>query len=365
MKVVIALSIGLAACSGSSAAPDADGGGGDAPELDAPELDAPELDAGPAPIVAPADQWTWIDFPDSRCASGTPTGIGVNIHPGAKDVLIFFEGGGACTSGASCWGPDPAAASLDGYDAAKFAATPQRNFPIFSRAGALDNPFADVNYVFVPYCTGDLHAGARDVDLTYDTTTTHTYFWGAKDLALFLPRLVATFPDAQRVWLAGGSAGGYGTVLSFDRVATAFGTRVDIIDDSGPSITPKGATQNGALAFWGYEPPPTCASPCTSHAKVLAAARARQPDSKLAFLSYASDPVISADNGYTLDEYPVVLDDFVASFADDPNAHAFIVTGEERHVVQAELLLAPQYLPWLSAMVADAPGWANVTYAHP
>ncbi len=31
------------------------------------------------PLMAPAKMWTWIDFPDSVCDDGSPTGIGVNL----------------------------------------------------------------------------------------------------------------------------------------------------------------------------------------------------------------------------------------------------------------------------------------------
>jgi hypothetical protein len=349
------------ACSGSDGSEKIDGGISDAPS-DVAEIDS-ATDSGAGPIVAPADQWTWVDVPGSKCASGTATGFGVNLHPGAKNVVFYFEGGGACSSGTACWGPNPTAHSLDGYDADKFSMTPQLSLPILSRNPAIPSPFADLSFVFIPYCTGDMHAGTKDIDLTYNGAPIHTYFWGAKDLEMFLPRITATFPDADHVWVAGGSAGGYGTVLSFDRIATAFDTRVDMIDDSGPSILPKGGTQNGQLATWGFVTPANCTAPCNSHANVLAAARARQPDSKFAFMSFTADPTISADNGYTLDEYPAVLDTFIGTF--DAGSHAFLVTNDQRHVVESEGPLAVQYLPWLQQMHDDAPAWANVTYNKP
>ncbi len=35
------------------------------------------------PITATAETWSWVDFPDSKCASGAPTGMAVNSHGGA------------------------------------------------------------------------------------------------------------------------------------------------------------------------------------------------------------------------------------------------------------------------------------------
>jgi hypothetical protein len=375
---VLTASLGTLGCSGSSPSP-VDPGTGDAGPADAdagssagsddggatPGPDAGDAGSSAQPIVAPPDEWTWVDFPDSRCASGTPTGMGINPHAGATDVLVFFEGGGACTTGVSCWGKDPSAANVDGYDATTFAAAQQRKYPALSRAIAA-NPFKAVNMVYVPYCTGDLHAGTAVADLKLgDGTTKPTYFWGAKDLEMFLARVAPTFPQAKHVWVMGTSAGGFGTYLTFDRVAKAFGgVRVDIIDDSGPAMSPKGATKNAALGLWGFVPPAGC-SPCETHAEVLASARAAQPASKYAFLSYERDPTIAADMGYALDEYPAALGAFVATLKGDLNAATFMVTNDDHHVVQTTPALALQYLPWFTKMMNDDPAWGDVTYAVP
>ena len=68
---------------------------------------ATDVPSGPdAPPVATTDnQWRWTDVPGSACANGTPTGFGVLRRPGARGVLIFLQGGGACWDGPSCWGP--------------------------------------------------------------------------------------------------------------------------------------------------------------------------------------------------------------------------------------------------------------------
>jgi hypothetical protein len=320
-------------------------------------------DGGGQPIQAPADQWTWVDFPDSKCASGTPTGIGVNPHAGATNVLFYFEGGGSCSTGDSCWGPMPGAANVAGYDSTTFATAMQRKYPILNRNRA-GNPFAELNMVYVPYCTGDLHAGSVERDLAVNGATRPTYFWGALDLDLFLSRVVPTFPQAQHVWISGTSAGGFGSFLVFDHVARAFGARVDILDDSGPAIAPKGTTENRLLGVWGFVPPSGCSS-CTSYADVLAFDRRSQPMSRYGFLSFAEDTVISKDMGYTLTEFSAVIDAYSSSLASDPNAKTYVVTNEQSHVVESDLTLAPEYLPWVTQMVNDDPTWADATYAHP
>ena len=81
------------------------------------EGDAASADAlGTAP-----DDWAWLDFPDSRCANGSSTGIAVNRHPNASHLLVFLQGGGACVGAESCW-RHPTAANLNGYYLARLAA---------------------------------------------------------------------------------------------------------------------------------------------------------------------------------------------------------------------------------------------------
>ena len=327
--------------------------------------DGGNLDGGDtSPITAAPDQWTWVDFPSSRCASGTPTGLAVNPHAGSTDLIIYMEGGGACSNATTCWGTSPKARNLAGYDATTFASAQQVNYALLNRTLA-SNPFAAANMVYVPYCTGDMHAGTIESDLPADGGVIPTYFWGANDLDLFLARVVPTFPGATHVWLYGTSAGGYGTILNFDRVARAFGVRVDIIDDSGPPIPPNGGTNNAnSFSTWGVIPPAGCVG-CDSFRAVFDFDRQSQPSSQYAFLSFAEDSVISVDFGYTPTTFPPVLDSFSTSLAGDPNAATYIVTNKQSHVVESDPTLIPDFMPWIQQMVANDGGWSDQTFVHP
>ncbi len=204
-----------------------------------------------APLDLPADTWTWVDFPDSLCMNGTPTGIAVNPSSTSKKVVIFLMGGNACFNQISC----AITANTDGYakpewdDEAADITTAQ----FFDRTDA-DNPLRDYTYVYVPYCTGDVHAGdASDVTIGSDTWQFH----GRKNMEAYLKRLVATYGDADQVLLTGVSAGGFGAAISYDLVASAFcNTDVALIDDSGP---PMGANflapclQKHMMETWGLD----------------------------------------------------------------------------------------------------------------
>lgn len=347
---------------------------GDASLVDA----APPTEAGSLPsadpIEAPGETWTWVDFPTSRCASGTPTGLAVNPHQGATDLLIYLQGGGECTTGEGCWGASPAAVFLDGFGEAQFAAASGvTGSAIFDREDPR-NPLRGASQVFIPYCTGDLHAGRVEADLrTSDGAMHHTYFWGARDLEIFLARLVPTFPDVTRIYLTGVSAGGFGTILSYDVVARSFGVRVDAIDDSGPPILAPHATRNGSLMVWGFEPPSGCTGPCDAYATVYDAARALQPASRFGFLLYAYDTTIADRYNFaTPSDYTAAIDAFSDSIASDANAATFIVDDpacdpvtHRCHVVENDDAAEDATLAWITQMWSDDPAWRSTRVTIP
>lgn len=204
------------------------------------------------PIVAPDETWTWVDFPEAKCINGSPTGIGVNLKAGSTKVMIFLMGGNACFNQASCF----VTANLDGYGEAKFnqeLAQVQGTF-ILDRSQA-ENLFKDYSFVYVPYCTGDVHAGSNPNGQVGGSAYTFT---GYDNITAYLERLVPTFSGATDVVLAGVSAGGFGALLNFEHVQSAFGpnVRVTLVDDSGP---PMGSNyiapclQSHFRDTWGYD----------------------------------------------------------------------------------------------------------------
>ena len=326
-----------------------------------------------APITgAPYDTWTWVDFPEAVCASGTPTGLAINPHQGSNTLLLYLEGGGQCSSSATCWGTldaGPTATNTFGYDAGTFFASTnvQVAYPLFDRTNTA-NPFADMNMVFVPYCTGDLHSGhSLDNNLTLsDGTPQPTYFYGAYDLDVFLARLVPTFAPVSRVWLVGTSAGGFGTFLDFDRVQGAFDAGVDIMDDSGPPLLgPNQTSNNGAFTLWGYTAPSGCTAPCDSYADVfsydLSVQATWTTPGELGFLSFTEDPTISGDFGYTIAQYPAALAGALMILPAAPTAATFLVYNFEHHVVESDPGVTGAYFPWMTKMVNRDPTWADET----
>ena len=138
---------------------------------------------------------------------------------GGGELFLYFMGGGACWDASTCFvlntpvhGPF-GAAQWDGTGAPAVARA------LIGRAPR--NPFRDASYVFVPYCTGDLHAGSNVA--TYDVLGPRPFAHvGRRNVEALLPRLRATWPAPARVVISGSSAGGFGATLNYDLFAARY-----------------------------------------------------------------------------------------------------------------------------------------------
>lgn len=369
LGLALGLALILAACGGSH-----DGA--------APGPDASTVDAGGSddPITVPADVWTWIPIGGTQCVHGSETGIAVNPHPGATKLVVFLQGGGSCTH---CWGATESAkvGTPTHYDAASLAAEADignagGKGQLLMRRNDADNPLNDANLVFVPYCTGDAHAGTATVTETGDDGLVHTdMFWGGLDLDLILRRLVVTYPAPSRVWLAGSSAGGFATTFNYAKVKAAFGVRTDTINDSGEPLVPSAplaVSQTGMASLWGIATPAGCTT-CTTALGFYQYNRALDPAARFAVLSNDYDPVIAENDFGTAQQDAAYLADFHAalhSFIDglDSNAHALILgntPASASHVVMNKQPYSGQVGAWLQLMVDDSTAWTDVTVAEP
>lgn len=171
---------------------------------------------------SPPGEWTWVDFPDALCRDGSTTGIGVRRGTG-DGLVIYFMGGGACFNAITC-AQNPASfdeGDFDGSNNGIFDPGPQ-------------NPVGDWTHVFVPYCTGDVHAGNRPDQMSEAGIQ---QFVGFRNVAAYLERIVPTFAGVGHVLVTGESAGGFGAAFNYDRIADAFpNTPVTLLDDSGPPL---------------------------------------------------------------------------------------------------------------------------------
>lgn len=212
----------VSACGGSDSGVAMDGGASDAPIV---IPDAAFTDTGafvPGDVITATDRtWTWIDFPNTQCMNGSATGLGVYLNPDSDKVIIYLDGGGACFNDATC----ASVANPNGYNASSFAAP---GSGVFNESDE-DNPFRGWNKVFVPYCTGDIYAGANPSGFNGNA------YMGYVNMGEYMNRLVPTFGSSSLVVLSGSSAGGFGASYNYDRTQQAFGdTPVYLLNDSAP-----------------------------------------------------------------------------------------------------------------------------------
>lgn len=315
------------------------------------------------PIDAAPETWTWIPFPDTHCALDGNAGIAINPAARGNKLLIALEGGGACFTESDCQ-----SSRLNGIDDAAVLGMLAAPGP-FDRSLA-SNPFAEYSYVFVPYCTGDFHSGDNVTD------------WGAQhvgyaNMGAFLERVVPTFCDTEQVVLTGFSAGGFGASFNYTRVHEAFGSvAVDLIDDSGPYMTPAWMPSDVQALFdasWGFRAnmPADCDGCATGWDALYTYAATRWPEDRISIISSRYDPSIQDRfSPYTplatLDDFAVAIDALADEvFVPLPNAHVFLIdipghvwlpSGPLDGLVVSGVSLEQ----FVRAQIEDDPAWADV-----
>ncbi len=96
------------------------------------------------------------------------------------------------------------------------------------------------------------------------------------DQELFAAELAASFPDASRVILTGGSAGSVGAMLNYWQWVDAFqGTRVDLVSDSFALVFADGAAWRHTMHH--AQVPPGCPTCGTDYPPSTVSTRASRP----------------------------------------------------------------------------------------
>ena len=272
----------------------------------------------------------------ARRGRSTGTGLAVRVQPGSRDLLIMFQGGYGCSNPEICsftanhdgfapnvhpWceinrlptEPDGVTCRTTSVDPSTGVETPLRgrymHGDIFSDAP--ESPFAGFNFALLPYFSADYHAG--DQDLPVRMRGRDYRFRGRDNVRAYLSRLVATFPDVDRVVLTGFSAGSLGALLNFERVRAAFrevnpDVEVDVLGDSaawlvesqdGVELGFSACLQRRVRDIWRLDRglPAGCTDCFTSDDGRFSEALMRYllttyPDSEFGFLLSDSDDVI-------------------------------------------------------------------------
>jgi hypothetical protein len=314
------------------------------------------------PIEAPDDRWTFVAFAESRCANGTPTGIAVNPIAGAKGLLIFMQGGGACWDATTCLVNDSSVHLHDTVAETVVLSEAQQLSGLFKHDNAA-NPFASYAYVYMPYCTGDLHIGTSSKSYQGPAGGETIHHRGGLNVEAYLSRLVPSFPDIERVVVSGISAGGFGATFNWWRYQAAFPrARVDVLDDAGLLVDAPDDRWAAMVAAWAAVLPPGCAA-CAQrmsaflpfYGKHLIAPR------RYALAGFLGDAIIGAYFGLSSDQVMSQLLDLRASAA--ANQKTFYLAGTQHTVIgEGAFTVASDgasFLPWVIAFEGNAPAWEH------
>jgi hypothetical protein len=189
-------------------------------EPDATDTTRPE---GETTETTPAVDTAWeriVPGGDCECSDGSEFSFQVRVSD-PKKVVFYLEDGGACFSAETC-------AEDDLYNKT-VGEGPAGVGGIFDLADER-NPFADHSFVYVPYCTGDVHLGNTITAYAPGLTVHHKGYVNGN---AGVDHLVATFPAATDVVVIGESAGSIPAPLYAGLIADRLPeARITVLADS-------------------------------------------------------------------------------------------------------------------------------------
>ena len=193
----------------------------------------------PLPPVPPSYyKWEKVEIPGTVCGNGSQYKFFVNYSETSDDVMMIFEPGGGCWDFESCSGQTSlGAANPNGIPDDHLNGFLGVHTPLLNREFP-DNPVADWNYVFMPYCTGDVHTG-RAVTVYSDPAGIEPdleyHHNGHDNVVAAVDWLSVQFPQVPRMLVTGCSAGGAGATANYYFIRTGMNIeRSYLLADSGP-----------------------------------------------------------------------------------------------------------------------------------
>jgi hypothetical protein len=199
---------------------------------------------------------------EPSCSGGpVPDGSApLGFSPGSSDyyffvrqgnpnrILIALDGGGACWNAATCIGSPLTGNSTYTVELDETAEGLGQGQGLLDISNT-ENPYKNYTQVFVPYCSGDIHWGSKDVTYTFNSPV-GPIPWEIRhrgsDNVLSVLNWLKTqgrkeykidFARAKDVTVTGLSAGGYGATLAYPYVAEMSPkARLNLISDAAIGV---------------------------------------------------------------------------------------------------------------------------------
>jgi hypothetical protein len=242
-------------------------------------------------------EWLKFEPEGAVCANGSQYKYFVNFSETSDNVVVFLEGGGACSNYEDCSngrafntdciseGPD-AECIRDDYPAVYLHLDALEPFSAITEPlGVIDgdvpvelsypplsgnaeiNPMGNWNRVFIPYCTGDTYLGSKVhtyVDPEGVGPDFEFHHMGHQNMLIVIEELNRMFADIPQMMVGGCSAGGVGSLNNYPFIRDGIEGvgRGYLLADSGPIVPgtlPNGMPSNQGGLFsrvvpiWGAD----------------------------------------------------------------------------------------------------------------
>ena len=170
----------------------------------------------------------------------------------ANNLLIFFNGGGACWDSMNClYIPTYSKeinTTVEGLNQAD---------GIFDMNHSA-NPFKDWSFVFIPYCTGDMHWGSNDKAYPdnlnlYGGEPFTIHHRGFDNFLVVLKWMTGNFKKPDNIFVTGSSAGSYGAILGFPYIQKVYpSSKVNMLGDAGSGVISEDF-KTESINNWGFQ----------------------------------------------------------------------------------------------------------------
>lgn len=318
-------------------------------------------------------QWDVVELPPesgASCGNGTPYRFFVNRTPLSKDLVMVYEGGGACWDQKACLGEGRLGATNPDGVPPDYMKTINVAFGLVTPFNARNSPqqvqTQSWNMVFLPYCTGDVHSGSKVTvyDDAYPDRPRVQYHAGQANVEAAAQWLRNNLGQPAKMMLTGFSAGGVGSTTTYALVRETLQPTgaATLLADSGPLVpAPRNAApedfpavklHNTIRTVWGLDEPQGLVT-------------------RFAGLIDGFDPDnLGTVNGALARTYPQDRFGFMV-FTRDTNFSAFSyekfyddISNAPNPVAYREALFG-RWWPDLDRWAADLDGHANVDYYVP
>jgi hypothetical protein len=202
--------------------------------------------------------WQRVELPGTMCSNGSQYRFWYYDAPASNDLLIMFEGGGACWDYETCSGQAGVlgAANPNGIPTGYIAdfkaqyVSPLVNGADLGIPLRAKNPIATNGWdvVYMPYCTGDVHVGNNVVTYVDPSGQNPPLVYrhvGFNNTVAALGHLATVFPTIDKLLVTGFSAGGVASsAVYYEARRTLLPTKGYLLNDSGPIFPAPNATYN-------------------------------------------------------------------------------------------------------------------------